>query len=179
MKALIALIAAIAGVAVTLAHLKEGVLHFHLPKDLTWTTAGTLLFSVIALVIGLAHLRHSIKVLMQRNVICAALVVVFAVSLLSLVVGGAWLFGMIFIDAFRSEKHIVLVLSSVWGGGALTLASLFILGAIGEKYSPVGWVGANDNRDPNAPARGRYLSQSENIRALRPTSACADDEVCV
>ncbi|KRQ96809.1 hypothetical protein [Bradyrhizobium valentinum] len=117
MKALIALIAAIAGVAVTLAHLKEGVLHFHLPKDLTWTTAGTLLFSVIALVIGLAHLRHSIKVLMQRNVICTALVVVFAVSLLSLVVGGAWLFGMIFIDAFRSEKHIVLVLSSVWGGG--------------------------------------------------------------
>ncbi|WP_108522612.1 hypothetical protein [Bradyrhizobium algeriense] len=109
MKALIALIAAIAGVAVTLAHLKEGVLHFHLPKDLTWTTAGTLLFSVIALVIGLAHLRHSIKVLMQRNVICTALVVVFAVSLLSLVVGGAWLFGMIFIDAFRSEKHIVLV----------------------------------------------------------------------
>jgi hypothetical protein len=151
MKALIALFFAVAGSAVTYVHLKHGIHDLAWPTELTWTTAGTLLFSVLAIVVGLSHLQHAIKTLMQRNVYTVALVVVFAASLVSLIVGGAWLFGMLFFEAFRSEKHAVLMLSMVWGGGALTLGSLFTLAAISDYHAPAERVGANDNRDPKAP----------------------------
>ncbi|MBN8988595.1 MAG: hypothetical protein J0H42_10120 [Rhizobiales bacterium] len=151
MKPLIALFFAVAGTAVTYVHLKDSVQHVAWSSELSWTTAGTFAFSVITIVVGLSHLEHSLKTLKQRSVICAALAIVFVASLLCLLIGGSWLFGMIFFEAVRSEQHVGLILGMVWGGGAAAVASLFTLGAIGEANASEQIAAANDNRDPAAP----------------------------
>lgn len=161
MKALTTLLLAVAAIGIGYRHLKHDyhdLTHaFHglvWPLDDPLNAIGPLALSALAILIGLLHVKHSIKELLQRSVITAALTIMLALSLVSLVVGGGGMLGLmlywrvtgsIITDA---PPYVLWMLGMAWGGAAGAVASLFTLAAVADRADRT--VGGEDRLNSGA-----------------------------